>query len=51
MNGAPTQMEMLDRAFKNMDIVYVKIIARALCREHIIYPASYKISIAVFQSE
>ncbi len=44
-------MEMPDRAFKNMAFVYVKIIARALCREHIIYPASYKISIAVFQSE
>lgn len=28
-----------------------KWIARALCREHIIYPASYKISIAVFQGE
>ncbi len=28
-----------------------KRIARALCREHIIYPVSYKISIAVFQSE
>ena len=28
-----------------------KWIARALCRQHIIYPASYKISIAVFQSE
>lgn len=28
-----------------------KWITRALCREHIIYPAYYKISIAVFQSE
>lgn len=28
-----------------------KWIARALCREHIIYPSSYKISIAVFQGE